>query len=52
MTGAQKDALLAALGSEIDYPNFKNEVARRPDQREKLGAYHEIWSVLRRTQRR
>ena len=52
VSGAQKDALLHALGNEIDYPNFKSEVARRPDQRSKVGAYHDIWAVLRRTQRR
>ena len=52
VSGAQKDTLLAALGSEIDYPNFKSEVARHPGQRGKVNAYHEIWAVLRRTQTR
>ena len=51
VSGAQKDALLAALGSEIDYPNFKSEIARHPGQRGKVGAYHDVWAVLRRTQR-
>ena len=51
VTGPQKAAILAALGEEIDYPNFKSEIARRSDQRDKLDAYHEIWAVMYRTQR-
>jgi len=47
----QKDAILAALGEEIDYPNFKSEIAQRPDQRSKLTAYHDVWAVMYRTQK-
>ncbi|WP_394796053.1 hypothetical protein [Armatimonas sp.] len=51
VTGEQKAAILDALGKEIDYPNFKSEIARRPDQANKLEAYHDIWSVMYRTQK-
>ncbi|MBL9174133.1 MAG: hypothetical protein JNL10_11405 [Verrucomicrobiales bacterium] len=39
-------AVLGALSGTIDYPNFKSEVARRPDQRAKLPAYHDLWHGL------
>lgn len=51
VNGQQKAAILAALGEEIDYPNFKGEIGRRPDQKAKLNAYHDIWAVMYRTQR-
>ena len=38
--------VLGALAGTVDYPNFKNEVARRPDQRAKLPAYHRLWDGL------
>ncbi len=50
VTGKQKAKILEVLGEEIDYSNFKSEVGRRPDQADKLDAYHEIWAVMRRTQ--
>ena len=31
---------------KINYPNFKNEVAKIPSQKDKLLAYHDIWSVM------
>lgn len=38
--------LLAELVSEVDYPNFKDEVAARQGKdREDL--YHEVWGVMR-----
>jgi hypothetical protein len=44
---AQIAKLMADLVREIDYPNFKNEVAERQgDEREHL--YHEVWGVMRR----
>jgi len=52
VTGEQKAAILDALGKEIDYPNFKSEIARRPDQADKLDAYHDIWAVMYRTQKK
>ncbi|MFO1461230.1 MAG: hypothetical protein U1G08_17740 [Verrucomicrobiota bacterium] len=39
-------AVLGALAGTVDYPNFKSEVARRPDQRAKLPAYHRLWDGL------
>lgn len=38
--------VFAALQSSIDYPNFKNQVAALPSQREKLGAYEHLWGRL------
>ena len=34
------------LAEEVDYPNFKSEVARLQDQEDKLNAYHKIWGVM------
>ncbi len=51
VTGEQKAVILEALGKEIDYPNFKSEIGRTQDQREKLPAYHDIWAVMYRTQK-
>ncbi|TFV96172.1 hypothetical protein E4S40_08080 [Algoriphagus kandeliae] len=31
---------------DIDYPNFKNAIAKIPNQRDKLDAYHDIWGVM------
>lgn len=38
--------IFTALAADITYDNFKSEVARRPDQRRKLHAYHEMWSLM------
>lgn len=38
--------VLAELGEDIDYPNFKAEIDQRPDQARK--PYHEVWGVLAR----
>lgn len=43
--------LLAKLGDGVDYPNFKSEVAKHSDQAEKLHGYHEVWRIMRATQR-
>lgn len=39
-------SVLHWLGNDIDYPNFKGEIDKRPDQRRK--PYHEVWNVLAR----
>ena len=39
-------ALTAALASSIDYPNFKNRIHDRSDQRDKLPAYSLLWSQM------
>lgn len=41
-----RDRIMEALGSDIEYTNFKSEVGRRPDQAGKLHAYHEIWALM------
>lgn len=38
--------IMAALAVSLDYPNFKNQIAREPDQRVKLDAFHEVWSIM------
>ena len=38
--------LMSKLADGIDYPNFKAEIAARPDQRRK--PYHTVWNVLAR----
>lgn len=38
--------VFAALCGSITYTNFKSEIAANPDQREKIGAYHEIWHQM------
>ncbi len=38
--------IMAKLALALDYPNFKSQIARLPDQREKLHAFHEIWSIM------
>ena len=43
---AELGQVFVALAETVTYPNFKSEVARRPDQRNKLGPYHRIWSIL------
>ncbi|RPA70295.1 hypothetical protein EF405_03195 [Cyclobacteriaceae bacterium YHN15] len=31
---------------DIDYPNFKNHIAAKGEQVDKLGAYHDIWRIM------
>ncbi len=38
--------ILKFLQDNIDYDNFKSEVARNSDQRGKLNAYHKVWGVM------
>jgi hypothetical protein len=38
--------LAAKLAEEVNYPNFKSEVHRRPDQHNKSRPYVAIWSVM------
>lgn len=42
--------IMAALALSLDYPNFKSQIARLPDQREKLDSFHEIWAIIARLQ--
>lgn len=43
--------IMAKLALALDYPNFKSQIARLPDQRNKLHAFHEIWSIMAGLQR-
>jgi hypothetical protein len=38
--------IFAVLADSVTYPNFKSEVAQRPDQTAKLPAYHALWHSL------
>ena len=38
--------LLEKLGQSIDYPNFKERIHERPDQKNRLGEYHKIWALM------
>jgi hypothetical protein len=39
-------SIFTAFQASIDYPNFKNEIASRPDQRSRLDSYHKIWAEM------
>ena len=38
--------IMGALAESIDYDNFKGAIAATPDQRQRLDAYHKVWSTL------
>ena len=45
----QQDKLLKImkiLAESIEYPNFKSEVEKIPDQRDKLNGYNNLWADL------
>ncbi|MEK9754479.1 MAG: hypothetical protein VW338_14895 [Rhodospirillaceae bacterium] len=44
--------LFQKLAETIDYPNFKNEIHRRPDQAAKSPAYTTLWGHLHSLQER
>ncbi len=48
---ADVDQVMACLAATLDYDNFKSKIGRTPEQRSKLDAYHEIWSVMAELQR-
>ena len=39
-------AIMQFLGDTIDYSNFKNTIARTPDQQDKHHAYSTVWHTL------
>jgi hypothetical protein len=43
---AEVSKIMAALATSIDYPNFKNCIHSRPDQKDKLPAYSRLWSQM------
>lgn len=40
------DAIFQFLADGIDYPNFKSEVARHPDQQRHLPLYQKVWETM------
>lgn len=40
------NAIIKFTVDNIDYDNFKNEVGRQENQRDKLVSYHKIWDVM------
>ena len=38
--------VMGALALDLDYPNFKSQIAKTPDQCAKLDAFHRIWALL------
>ena len=48
--GADLMLVMAQLSQDVDYPNFKNEVAQHRDQDSK--PYHEVWDVMRKAAER
>ncbi len=42
---------MTCLAATRDYDTFKSKIGRTPDQKSKLDAYHEIWSVMAELQR-
>jgi len=38
--------IMSSLAMSLDYSNFKSTIARTPDQRDKLDAYHDTWEAL------
>jgi hypothetical protein len=36
------ERIFMVLGDSIDYPNFKGQIASDPEQRERVGIYHDI----------
>ena len=44
-------AIMAALALDLDYPNFKNQIASLPDQQEKLDSFHHIWGIIAQLQK-
>ena len=39
-------AIMAALATTIDYPNFKDRIHATPGQEDKLPAYSRLWSQM------
>jgi hypothetical protein len=45
-TEAELQTAISSLGRSINYPNFKNAVAQRPDQRNKTSALAKVWATM------
>jgi hypothetical protein len=42
--------LVERLGDSVKYPNFKNRIGERADQKSRLGTYHKIWALMAKEQ--
>lgn len=38
--------IMSHLAESLDYDNFKSMIAETKDQRHKLHAYHDVWSIM------
>ena len=45
ITPSESERIVALLTRDIDYPNFKASVAKRPDQKHRGHDYHRIWEL-------
>jgi ADP-ribosylglycohydrolase len=45
-TKKEMGEILLKQMTELDYPNFKGRIGKTPNQKDKLEAYHQIWSVM------
>lgn len=48
ITAAELARVMTFLGNTVDYPNFKNRIAARPDQADRIHIYHAIWGESNR----
>jgi len=44
-------AVMGEMAKELDYDNFKSEVAEQPDCGQYLDCLHDVWSTMRRLQK-
>ncbi len=43
--------VMDAISQAVDYGNFKNEVAKHPDQVDRFHNYHKVWGEMMKLQR-
>lgn len=48
VTAPELARIMTVLGNTVDYPNFKNRVAARADQADRIHRYHRIWDETTR----
>lgn len=50
LTEEEKNLVFIILSDSVDYDNFKDAVKHTPNQKNKVGAYMQIWSIMARMQ--
>jgi hypothetical protein len=45
------ESIMHQLLDNLDYDNFKNMIAQQPEQKNKLGTYHEVWNSMYKYQK-